>query len=881
MRCAAARPSASRPDARRRTPTSSPGATACACRATLHEHTGHGLAELAAHLHTTVEGVLDVHAGMEDTVRLAGHMRDRWDGGAAIVAAMTDDTVGGGGIRVTTPLDLWVHGLMGAEERIGTCTADAVLMELGATHYEREYGPGVHAAGLAAYTGSLYQSNRSTFRALMRVSSGVRNLIAGRGGGGGGGNGGAGRAPAASPPPVPAQTGAASESATGTLAAGRRAAQAPATTFDIADALTGARRAPLEEFVDSIDARVAEEIGEPGTVVRAENLPELSRCADTAEQLGALQETLRIDGAASGSETARGMRASEAEGALSMHPAGGEGGALEIEPPSAVYGENAAMVRPHPGVPWGQGPEMKLGLLGGADRPPQSAAPGSDFPAVYRRMRELRSHYNRHSRSDIVYSFTLVTTNISRKVAHQFRRFGGNTEELAHRARGITTADQAYRTLQETARQAERDGDLTRAGTIHEALGAIDELAVEMLQAVLAKHGIAEPPSIQAMQRPPTAADPTVTVTAIPPPAHTPMQFDWITAFNQVRDFARRSLDIGFDLGHSDARAAADRISKSVMRRFRKFGGNPAHLLPPSGGSSATEQAYRTIEDMVRHAAESGSATRTCAIRQALEFIHQYATIELDKLTREYGALDALSIQATRTMQVTQAMQRLPATAGPLVTVASTTAALVGRLDVPGPAHRIVRRVDPPFPEPAAGLVQTTDVPGLPPASGLPGPPLSEAAGAEAGDLGRVRLDPTRHRLRHHGRASGDRREHRQAFACRVVLVLAATGRPRAGAWHRSLRPRPAPRRHGCATASRHHHRAQHRPCSLSRRCVPHPVVAGRRLPGRARPARCKSWASRPAVARPRAGAAAPARRACAAERGLDHRPGGARRDGA
>ena len=45
---------------------------------------------------------------------------------------------------------------MGVEERIGTCTADAVLMESSATHYEREYGPGVHAAGLAAYTGSLY-----------------------------------------------------------------------------------------------------------------------------------------------------------------------------------------------------------------------------------------------------------------------------------------------------------------------------------------------------------------------------------------------------------------------------------------------------------------------------------------------------------------------------------------------------------------------------------------------------------------------------------------------------------------------------------------------------------------------------------------------------
>ena len=147
----------------------------------LHEHTGHGLAELAAHLHTTVDRRLDVHAASEDTVLLAGHMRDLWDGGAAIVAAMTDDTVAGGGIRVTTPLDLWVHGLMGVEERIGTCIADAVLMELCATHYEREYGPGAHAAGLAVYTGSLYQSSRSSFRPLMRVSSGVRNLIAGAG----------------------------------------------------------------------------------------------------------------------------------------------------------------------------------------------------------------------------------------------------------------------------------------------------------------------------------------------------------------------------------------------------------------------------------------------------------------------------------------------------------------------------------------------------------------------------------------------------------------------------------------------------------------------------------------------------------------------------
>ena len=105
-------------------------------------------------------------------------------------------------------------------------------------------------------------------------------------------------------------TGAAAESASATLAAGRRAVEAPATALDAADALTDARRVPLEELVDSVDARAAEEMGEAGTVMRAEDLPELTRCADTAEQLGALRETLRVDatGATSGATSRGGGR---------------------------------------------------------------------------------------------------------------------------------------------------------------------------------------------------------------------------------------------------------------------------------------------------------------------------------------------------------------------------------------------------------------------------------------------------------------------------------------------------------------------------------------------------------------------------------------------
>ena len=763
----------------------------------LHEHTGHGLAEVAAHLHTTVDGVLDVHAGNEDTVLLAGHMSNLWNGGTAIVAAMTDDTAAGGGIRVTTPLDLWVHGLMGVEERIGTCTADAVLMESGATHYEREYGPGVHAAGLAVYAGSLYQSSRSTFRPLMRVSSGVRNLIAaGDGGGGGGGAGnapaaspppasaaggagsdaGAGSAPGASPPPVPARTGAAAQAITRALAAGRRAVEAPATTLDAADGLAGARRAALEELVNPVDARVAEEMGEAGTVMRAEDLPELTRCAGTAGRLGALRETLRMDAAASGSETAGGFRASEFERAVSMHPAGGGGGPLETTPPSAVYGENAPMARPHPGASSGQGPAMKPELLGGADRPPQSAAPESDFPAVNRRLRELRGHNFRLYRTYITRDCNRVLDRFSKLVLRRFTNLGGNTEELAPRS-GITKAELAYLDLQKTARQAERDGEHARADEIREALDAIDKRAVEALQALTTKHGIPEVPSTQAVQQPPAAAEPTATVTAIPPPpppAHTPIRFDWATAYGPLRDLARQFSSTGQDRAYADFRLAADQISKFVRHRFGKVGGDTKHLPPRSRGGTTTEQEYRAIQDMLRGAEESDNATRADAIRQVLEEINQHTARVWDELARKYGAHDFLVRQATQTMQASRAMQdmyatqvmrtmqRPPPTAGSSVTVASTTVAFTGRLNIPGPPHPTVLTVNPAFPLPAGGLVNVTDVPGPPPASSLPGPSfpgpsfpgpsfpgpsfpgpsLSEAAGAQARVLWRGWFDP-------------------------------------------------------------------------------------------------------------------------------------------
>ena len=130
------------------------------------------------------------------------------------------------------------------------------------------------------------------------------------------------------------------------------------------------------------------------------------------------------------------------------------------------------------------------------------------------------------------------------------------------------------------------------------------------------------------------------------------------------------------------------------------------------------------------------------------EFINGFTSKEVDELTAKYGALDALSSQDIR------ATQRPPPRVGPTTSAAlsvtvrpparvpPTTMPPPRRLDIHVPPHSIARSVSPAFSEPAGGLVHATDVSGPPPASGLPGPSLSETAGARAGGLWRGWLDP-------------------------------------------------------------------------------------------------------------------------------------------
>ena len=153
---------------------------------TLEEHSGHGVVHVADEVEMNVGGPLRMHARLEDNIIMAGTMTDEWKGGTLVTAAMSDDMAAGAGVRCTAPLDVWVHGLAGMEERPGTCAADGLLFELAGTLYEREYGPSMHGAVVARLQGTVATTMKTGFRPLMKTALGVRNLISGGGGPGSG-----------------------------------------------------------------------------------------------------------------------------------------------------------------------------------------------------------------------------------------------------------------------------------------------------------------------------------------------------------------------------------------------------------------------------------------------------------------------------------------------------------------------------------------------------------------------------------------------------------------------------------------------------------------------------------------------------------------------
>ena len=238
----------------------------------LAESVGQGSTLAADTLGFTVNGRLSISAigwpenklSGEDAVLLGGAMAETWTGGTLIAAAMSDDLIVGGGVRITAPLDVSMNNLTGIQERPGTGAADVVFRELYGTLFEREYGPGTHSASVASFTGTVYQTQRAGFRPLMKTALGVRNLIPG---------GAPGVAPEPSPPAPPAAPPSAGPGA-GAMVAANMGAGAVGT----------ARGA--ENFQDM--GRVA------GAAEDMQNVAALHHADDTADTLDELANAARL-----------------------------------------------------------------------------------------------------------------------------------------------------------------------------------------------------------------------------------------------------------------------------------------------------------------------------------------------------------------------------------------------------------------------------------------------------------------------------------------------------------------------------------------------------------------------------------------------------------
>ena len=133
---------------------------------------------------TTIHGKMDVNSSYEDNIMLGGTMTETWTGPSMVVAAMSDDLMAGIGVRATMGLDLWLSMLNAMEERPASVAADGMLLEVAATHFEREPGTSQYAVGILTWSGTTITTTRSGFRQLMRVAIGARNLLPGAASGG-------------------------------------------------------------------------------------------------------------------------------------------------------------------------------------------------------------------------------------------------------------------------------------------------------------------------------------------------------------------------------------------------------------------------------------------------------------------------------------------------------------------------------------------------------------------------------------------------------------------------------------------------------------------------------------------------------------------------
>ena len=400
----------------------------------LDEHTGHGLVHVADDVEVNVGGRLRIHAHLEDNIIMAGVMRDEFAGGTFVTAAMSDDMAAGLGLRCTAPLDVWVHGLVGMEERPGTCVADGLLCELAGTLYEREYGPSAHVALVARHSATVVTTMKTGFRPLMKVALGVRNLIPGGGGGGGGAS--------ASPPAAPPAPGGgeAAGAATLTAAEGGGALGRGAAGSDDTDEIVSVARS----VESASDAGEIEDLQHPAST--ADNLDDLARVDVEGEGYQQVAEIYEQPLPASAAP-----EPDAAPGSSSDSAAAGSG--------------------------YKKAPELNL---------TEPGAEGYEFQNAYGPLREQVEHYRADSNWRGNMAVREYLQGIDAKATELFEGLGGDAAAIAGDNRGYKTSN-IYAAMEQMASQAEAAENLDQLAKIQDAMAQLEEFVQGQIVDVAAR----------------------------------------------------------------------------------------------------------------------------------------------------------------------------------------------------------------------------------------------------------------------------------------------------------------------------------------------------------------------------------------------------------
>ena len=322
--------------------------------------------------------------------------------------------------------------------------------------------------------------------------------------------------------------------------------------------------------------------------------------------------------------------------------------------PPVLQGEDAPLIRPYPDIR--PSPKVKVlpGLPGGADRPPQSAEGASDFPGVIRRLKEIRAHYTRLSSSNVAQEFTRALDRAAKRVAAQFKTHGGHPKDLPKGAPTVSQPERMYLGLTELARQAELDGDLSRASNIRSALAAADQCAIEELRSLSDTYDTGMSPAPQRSQLQPAPDEPTATAAALLSPASTPPEFEWFSAYKLLRGLTKRLCDMGWSHACMQVDAAHTAISRRIMRSFRQAGGQTGQLHVCFTEVTKPERAWRVLQGMLAQAECSSDAQRVYELRATASAIAKVAYNKLAALTDKYGPIERLSSMSTEDLRALQ-----------------------------------------------------------------------------------------------------------------------------------------------------------------------------------------------------------------------------------